>query len=150
MEKSKELCREYSYRALKRGNLNVALLPIKNDIKTEADIVNIEDDKKVLIGVKVLKNGTFSMTNKEYQTMRAYSKEENAEYLIHAYKLRGEETISFDIYKYDSEKDKLISTLHGNKGCTITEKIIRDQDGLPRKIYECRETKVKKLLLVDE
>ena len=78
MEKSKELCREYSYRALKRGNLNVALLPIKNDIKTEADIVNIEDDKKVLIGVKVLKNGTFSMTNKEYQTMRAYSKEENA------------------------------------------------------------------------
>lgn len=130
----KTRAKEISYNALKKGNLNVTMLPEKDVF----DILSFEQGSKNYILVKATeKEEDFSLSCGELFLLKSEEKESN--YLIHRYRFDNDKVESFNIYKYDKENDMLVDIIDKSIKCTI-EPIV-NEDSIK---HICTPKKLKK------
>ena len=122
MSNIKELSKEYSYEALKRGNGSVRLLSkgIAND--DGLDILSIEGDTKELIGVKAItEKEELVISDVELRTMDECSGREKTDYIIHRYVFNNNKVTSFNMYRYDRENKVLIDLIDSSNVLSINK-----------------------------
>ena len=116
----KKASREISYRALKIGNASVKYSRKECETDNGFDMMCIEGEKKVYIGVKATE-GTdiFNITDHELRVMQDLSKTEDQEYIIHRYKFLDKKVDKFNIYRYDNEHNVLVDSQDHSEICII-------------------------------
>lgn len=132
----KEMSKEISYNALKKGKGSVWWLTKGKNTDNGFDIISVEGKSKELIGIKATEGEEFSITDTEFMMMDTPRK--NVKYLIHRYKFNNGKIQSFNIYYYDTTKNVLVDIIDNTNICTI-------ENG-DKSSYICTPKKIEKTL----
>lgn len=114
----KEMSKEISYNALKKGNGSVWWLTKGKDTDNGFDMISVEGQSRELIGVKATEGkDDFCITDTEFMMMD--TPKSNMKYFIHRYKFNDGKIESFNIYCYDTAKNVLVDIIDNTNICTI-------------------------------
>ena len=134
MSSIKELSKEYSYEALKKGNGSVMLLSKGISNNDGLDIISIEGDSKELIGVKAItEKEDLIISDIELRTMDECSEREKTYYIIHRYIFSDNKVTSFNMYKYDRKNKVLIDMIDNSNVLSINREAEKKYVCVPKK-----------------